>query len=166
VLYATSILSLYESPMTDRHPDLPSAPRAATLMLLLGFGIGLSTGLGGCANMSDSLTSAFADPAKYDSYDCKQLQAARKGLAVRAAELQGLMAKADTGVAGPVVSEVAYRNDYISTRASSKLADEVWKRNNCVAVAEKPGAAAGASAVPDAVDPLQQKKNDPSSLLR
>jgi hypothetical protein len=146
--------------MTDRRPDLPSAPRAATLVLLLGFGIGM----GGCANMSDSLTSAFADPAKYDSYDCKQLQVARKTLSVRSAELQGLMAKADTGVAGSVVSEVAYRNDYISTRASSKLAEEVWKRNNCVAVPDKPGAAV--SATPDAVDPIQQKKDAASSLIR
>ncbi|MDB5513933.1 MAG: hypothetical protein JWQ17_691 [Tardiphaga sp.] len=146
--------------MTDRRPDLPSAPRAATLVLLLGFGIGM----GGCANMSDSLTSAFADPAKYDSYDCKQLQVARKALAIRSAELQGLMAKADTGVAGSVVSEVAYRNDYISTRASSKLAEEVWKRNNCVAVPDKPGAAV--SATPDAVDPIQQKKDAASSLIR
>jgi hypothetical protein len=163
VLYATSILSVYEGLMTDRRHDLPSASRAATLVLLLGFGIGM----GGCANMSDSLTSAFADPAKYDNYDCKQLQVARKALAVRSAELQGLMAKADTGVAGSVVSEVAYRNDYISTRASSKLAEEVWKRNNCVAVPEKAGTAAGVpSAMPDPVDPLQQKKNDPSSLLR
>jgi hypothetical protein len=160
VLYATSILSVYEGPMTDRRPDLPSAPRAATLVLLLGFGIGM----GGCANMSDSLTSAFADPAKYDSYDCKQLQVARKALAIRSAELQGLMAKADTGVAGSVVSEVAYRNDYISTRASSKLAEEVWKRNNCVAVPDKPGAAV--SATPDAVDPIQQKKDAASSLIR
>jgi hypothetical protein len=146
--------------MTDRCPDLPSAPRAATLVLLLGFGVGM----GGCANMSDSLTSAFADPAKYDSYDCKQLQVARKALAIRSAELQGLMAKADTGVAGSVVSEVAYRNDYISTRASSKLAEEVWKRNNCVAVPDKPGAAV--SATPDAVDPIQQKKDAASSLIR
>jgi hypothetical protein len=146
--------------MTDRRPDLPSAPRAATLVLLLGFGIGM----GGCANMSDSLTSAFADPAKYDSYDCKQLQVARKALAIRSAELQGLMAKADTGVAGSVVSEVAYRNDYISTRASSKLAEEVWKRNNCVAVPDKPGAAV--SATPDAVDPIRQKKDAASSLIR
>jgi hypothetical protein len=146
--------------MTDRRPDLPSTPRAATLVLLLGFGIGM----GGCANMSDSLTSAFADPAKYDSYDCKQLQVARKTLSVRSAELQGLMAKADTGVAGSVVSEVAYRNDYISTRASSKLAEEVWKRNNCVAVPDKPGAAV--SATPDSVDPIQQKKDAASSLIR
>jgi len=103
--------------------------------------VGLGFGLGGCAGMSDMAMSAFADPAKYDMFDCKQLQDARQGLAVRAAELQGLMAKADTGVAGPIVAEVAYRNDYISTRASSKLADEAWQRNNCVAVSNTPVAA-------------------------
>jgi hypothetical protein len=160
MLYATSILSVYEGLMIDHRPDLPSTPRAATLMLLLALGIGLA----GCAGMSDGLTSAFADPSKYDNYDCKQLQVARKTLAARGAELQGLMAKADTGVAGPVVSEVAYRNDYLMTRASSRLADDVWKRNNCVAVPDKSGAAV--SAMPDTVDPIQQKKDAASSLIR
>jgi hypothetical protein len=51
--------------------------------------------------MGDSMSTAFADPAKYDLYDCKQLETERKNLATRAAELQGLMAKAETGVAGP-----------------------------------------------------------------
>ena len=46
-------------------------------------------------------------------------------------ELQGLMAKADTGFAGPVVAELAYRNDYVADRGQAKLADEVWQRNNC-----------------------------------
>ena len=55
--------------------------------------------------------TAFADPAKYEFYDCKQLEGERKSLAGRAAELQGLMAKAETGAGGAVVSEVAYRND-------------------------------------------------------
>jgi MFS family permease len=160
MLYATSILSVYEGLMTDRYSCLPSAPRAVMLMSLLVLGIGLA----GCAGMSDGLTSAFADPSKYDSYDCKQLQVARKALAVRGAELQGLMAKADTGVAGSVVSEVAYRNDYLMNRGSSKLAEDVWKRNNCVAVPDKPGAAM--SATPDAVDPIQQKKDAASSLIR
>ena len=43
------------------------------------------------------------------------------------------MAKAETGVGGSVVSELAYRNDYIAVRGQTKLADEAWQRNKCVA---------------------------------
>jgi hypothetical protein len=139
--------------MIDCHYTLPSASRAVAMALLLGFAMGL----GGCADMSEGAMNAFADPAKYDMYDCKQLQDARKALAVRAAELQGLMAKAKTGVAGSVVAEVAYRNDYISTRASAKLADEVWQRNNCVAIPDKP-TASPAAPVPPAATPRRHAK--------
>ena len=76
-------------------------------------------------------SGAFVDPAKYDLYDCKQLDGQRKYLAARTVELQKLMDKADTGVAGPLVAEVAYRNEYITIRASAKLAEEVWRRNKC-----------------------------------
>ena len=79
------------------------------------------------------VSGAFVDPAKYDQFDCKQLETERKALATRTAELQGLIAKADTGVGGSVVGELAYRNDYISARASAKLAEEVWQRDKCVA---------------------------------
>ncbi len=41
------------------------------------------------------------------------------------------MTKAETGVAGPVVAEIAYRNDYIALRGQSKLADEAWQKNRC-----------------------------------
>lgn len=81
--------------------------------------------------MSDTISPAFADPAKYELYDCKQLETERRSLATRTAELQGLMTKAETGVAGPVVAEVAYRNDYIALRGQSKLADEAWQKNRC-----------------------------------
>ena len=81
--------------------------------------------------MSDTIASAFADPAKYDLYECKQLEPERKSLANRSAELQGLMAKAETGVAGPVVAELAYRNEYIAVRGQSKLAEEAWQKNRC-----------------------------------
>jgi hypothetical protein len=101
--------------------------RAAVLLALLALGAGLS----GCAEMSDSMTSAFADPAKYDLYECNQLEPERKTLANRQAELQGLMAKAQTGVAGPVVAELAYRNEYIAVRGQSKLAEEAWQKNRC-----------------------------------
>ena len=103
--------------------------RAASAAALLALGVGLS----GCANMGDTMISAFADPAKYDLYDCKQLETERKALATRGADLQRLMAKAETGVGGSVVSELAYRNDYIAVRGQTKLADEAWQRNKCVA---------------------------------
>ena len=93
--------------------------------------LALGAGLSGCAEMSDSMTLAFADPAKYDLYECKQLEPERKSLAARSAELQGLMAKAETGVAGPVVAELAYRNEYIAVRGQSKLAEEAWRKNRC-----------------------------------
>ena len=91
----------------------------------------LGSALAGCAGMSDSMTTAFADPAKYELYDCKQLETERKNLATRAAELQGLMAKADSGVAGPVVAELAYRNDYVSVRGQARFAEQAWERSKC-----------------------------------
>jgi hypothetical protein len=114
-------------------------PRAAAAVALLVLGFGLS----GCADMSDSMTEAFADPSRYELYDCKQLEKERKSLATRTAELQGLMARADTGVAGPVVAELAYRNDYVALRGQSRFADEAWRRNKCHATP------ASAAATPD-----------------
>ena len=107
------------------HRQLFSRSLAALALVALG------AGLSGCAGMSDTLSPAFADPAKYDLYDCKQLEPERKSLAARTAEVQGLMTKAETGVAGSVVAEMAYRNDYIALRGQSKLADEAWQKNRC-----------------------------------
>lgn len=101
-------------------------PRARAAALLA-----VAFSLSGCANMSDGMSLAFADPAKYDLYDCKQLEPERKRLTEKTAELQGLMAKAQTGAGGTVVAEVAYRNDYIAVRGQSKLAEEAWQKNRC-----------------------------------
>ena len=137
-------MSLYEGRMivliSSFQPLLRAAPAAALFVL----GIGLS----GCADMSDSLTTAFADPAKYDLYDCKQLETARKTLTTRAAELQGLMAKANTGAAGPLVAELAYRNEYVAVRGQQRFAEEAWQRNKCHP--SPPAAPAPAAAAPEA----------------
>jgi len=102
-------------------------PRAALAGALLALGFALS----GCADMSDSLSTAFADPAKYELWDCTQLEPERKRLADRTAEVQGLMAKAETGAAGPVVAELAYRNEYVALRGQAHYAEEAWRRNKC-----------------------------------
>jgi hypothetical protein len=110
---------------------LPRAAAIAPLML----GVALSLGLGGCASsvseIGDNMTLAFADPAKYDYYDCKLLETERKSLKSKIEDLERLMAKAQTGTAGPVVAELAYRNDYIAYRGQQKLAEKAWQRNNC-----------------------------------
>ncbi|KGT75865.1 twin-arginine translocation pathway signal [Bradyrhizobium japonicum] len=102
------------------------------------------TALSGCASMTETVAPAFADPGKYELYDCKQLEAERKALATRTADLQRLMDKAQTGAGGAVVSELAYRNDYIAVRGQSQLAEEAWRRNRCRET--PPGAAPAASA--------------------
>ncbi len=125
-------------------PICQSQLRAAAVVALLALGAGLA----GCAEMGDSMTVAFADPAQFELYDCKQLAPIRSTLATRAAELQGLMAKAQTGVAGPVVAELAYRNEYISVRGQARFAEEAWKKNKCTATT--PGAPRAAAPAPNA----------------
>jgi hypothetical protein len=112
---------------------VPAFSRAAALLAgLAPLWLPLGLALSGCAEMSDSaMTTAFADPAQYDLYDCKQLEAERKNLASRAAELQGLMAKAETGTGGTVVAELAYRNDYVAVRGRMRFAEDAWRRNKC-----------------------------------
>ena len=137
-------MSVYEGPMFAFPSRRPPCSLAAAVLALLALGAGLS----GCAQIGENLSPAFADPAKYELYECKQLGPERQTLAVRIAELQGLMAKAETGVAGPVVAELAYRNEYIALRAQSKLADEAWRRNKCTDPTPTPAAAAAPAAPP------------------
>jgi len=100
---------------------------SGAFLALLAAGAALS----GCASMTETVAPAFADPGKYELYDCKQLEAERKALASRTEQLQKLMEKAETGTGGAVVSELAYRNDYIAVRGQSQLAEDAWRRNKC-----------------------------------
>lgn len=111
--------------------------------------LALGASLSGCAQIGDVVSPAFSDPAKYDLYDCKQLEVEQRVLTARATEQQRLMAKAETGVAGSVVAEVAYRNELIAIRSQQKLADEAWRRNKCVVT--EPAAAAAPPAPAPAV---------------
>jgi hypothetical protein len=128
---------------------VPISRSLAVLALLA-----LGTGLAGCASVGDAIAPAFADPAKYDLYECKQLEPTRKELATKAAELEGLMAKAQTGVAGSVVAEMAYRNDLIATRGQQKNAEEAWRRYKCRESKLEAAPAAVAPAEPLAPPPI------------
>jgi hypothetical protein len=113
----------------------------------------LGFGLSGCADMNENMTAAFADPAKYDLYECKQLETERKSLAEKTAELQGLISKAQTGTGGTVVAELAYRNDYIALRGQSHYVEEAWRKKRCRA------SPPSASATPDNSSPPAPSAN-------
>ena len=89
----------------------------------------IAAGLGACASGASS--SAFVDPAKYELYNCQQLGTARKASNDRVVELEGLMAKAESGAAGSLVSGLAYQTDYLSERARRDQIDEKITSNNC-----------------------------------
>ena len=115
---------------------------------MLGASLLAGAGMAGCAAIGDSaMSQAFVDPARYELFNCEQLAAERKGLDARLVELDGLMRKAQTGVAGSVVSEVAYRNDYINVKAQSRLAEQTWRENKCT---DTPAAAVAVPAMPPA----------------
>ena len=136
--------------MSVRLRRRPNLSRAAAVVALLASAAGVS----GCAQIGDSVPSAFADPAKYDLYDCKQLETERKNLASRAKDQEKLMAKAETGVGGTVVSEMVYRNELISIRAQQRLADQAWSANKChESPPDTPAAAAPAAPAPGAKGP-------------
>jgi hypothetical protein len=132
------MMSVYQDRM---FASLSGSPPRLSPALALAACLLSGMGLSGCAEMSDSVSSAFADPAKYELYDCKQLETERKNLATRSAELQGLIDKAQAGAAGPVVAEIAYRNEYIAIRGQARNAEEAWQRSKC---RETPPAAAKA----------------------
>ncbi len=123
-------------------------------LALLGFA------LSGCAQMSDGMSTAFADPAKYELYECPQLEAERKALATRSADLKGLMAKAETGFAGPVVAEMAYRNDYVAVRGQARFAEEAWQRNKCRETPPAPAKMAAPVAQAKMAAPVGHAKKD------
>jgi hypothetical protein len=132
--------------MIARESEKAALPRLALALALSALGLGVS----GCADMSENMTAAFADPAKYELYDCKQLETERKTLATRQAELQGLISKAETGTGGTVVAELAYRNDYIAVRGQAHYADEAWRKNRCRATPPGPATTSGTPTSPSA----------------
>lgn len=103
---------------------LSTAPVAGALLI--------AAALGGCATGGIN-SSVFVDPSRYDLYSCAQLVTARVDADKKATELQALIAKAETGVAGPLVSGLAYNVDYSAAVAQRDLIDQKYAANNCAA---------------------------------
>ncbi|GAA3850873.1 hypothetical protein AFIC_001254 [[Pseudomonas] carboxydohydrogena] len=98
-------------------------PRRTQLYLAAAFLFG-SCGLAQAA-------SFFVDPSHYALYNCDQLNTAHKQVGARVAELKGLMAKAETGFAGALMSGLAYQSEYVTARGELEQIDENRQKLNC-----------------------------------
>lgn len=75
--------------------------------------------------------SFFVDPSHYALYNCDQLNTAHKQIGARVAELKGLMAKAETGFAGALMSGLAYQSEYVTARGELEQIEENRQKLNC-----------------------------------
>jgi hypothetical protein len=75
--------------------------------------------------------SFFVDPSHYDLYNCDQLNTAHKQVGARVAELKGLMAKAETGFAGALMSGLAYQSEFVAARGELEQIEEDRRKLNC-----------------------------------
>lgn len=75
--------------------------------------------------------SFFVDPSHYDLYNCDQLNTAHKTVGKRVAELKGLMAKAETGFAGALMSGLAYQSEFVAARGELEQIEDNRRKLNC-----------------------------------
>ena len=90
-------------------------------------------GLSGCASvMTDETASrAFVAPGKYSLYTCGDLAQQLKTSQTREKELEGLMAKAEQGPGGALVSALAYRTEYVQARGDQLELAKTAADKNC-----------------------------------
>jgi hypothetical protein len=85
--------------------------------------------LGGCAS-EDSAGRFLVTPDKFVLYNCAQLSDAAQANYLRQQELEKLMAKAGTGT-GTVVSDLAYRPEYVQLRGEMSELRKTSAQKNC-----------------------------------
>ena len=90
----------------------------------------LSTFLAACTSAFENQLM-FADPAKYDFYDCEQLAKQRTDRKQREEELKSLMDKAERGTGGAFVNMIAYKADYTEVREDLKLIERTARTKKC-----------------------------------
>jgi hypothetical protein len=104
--------------------------------------------LAGCGMRDDPLAATITAPGQYDLFDCPSIKVAAVGIATRQRELEGLMARADRGPAGGLVSATTYKPEYITLRGKMSQLRRVAAENHCnfdpaaVAAAQPPSSTA------------------------
>jgi hypothetical protein len=87
--------------------------------------------LSGCATSSDSSSTLFADPGKYQFSTCEQLAVHRKTWTRKEQDLKQLMDRAEQGTGGTLVNALAYKADYVAATEELKLVERAARSKHC-----------------------------------
>jgi hypothetical protein len=90
-----------------------------------------------CSLLADCSTGGegmllLSDPAKYQYHTCEQLAAATKAVSARQQELATLIERAEQGVAGALVSAIAYKSEYTAVGQDLRNIEATARTKNCV----------------------------------
>src|SRR5215469_1657869 len=100
--------------------------------------------LTGCSSSGDSAGfPIFADPGKYQYYNCAQLAEQIKSWTAKQRDLKLLMDRAEQSPGGAAVGFIAYKADYVaageeldqlhySARSKKCAQDETWRSNTAI----------------------------------
>ena len=86
--------------------------------------------LGGCAS-EDAAGRFLVTPDKFVLYNCVQLSDAAQANFARQQQLEKLMAKAGTGAGAEIVSDLAYRPEYVQLRGEMNELRKATAAKNC-----------------------------------
>jgi hypothetical protein len=98
----------------------------------------VAASLSACATGVSPLT-IFADPGKYEFYNCEQLVGQRKQWSEREHELKQLMDKAEQSTGGALVNLVAYKADYVAATEELQLIELAERAKSCGSSANSRG---------------------------
>lgn len=87
--------------------------------------------LSACSSTGDNPLTVFADPGKYQYYDCEQLTAQRKQWSNREQELKQLMDRTERSAGGAVVNLLAYKAEHVAASEELEVLESAARGKSC-----------------------------------
>jgi hypothetical protein len=124
-------------------PARGQAARAAPHAAIVAGAVVAGAMLTACSSSGDTSFPLFAEPGKYQYYDCAQIAPEMKRWSSREQELKSLIDRADQSAGGAAVGFIAYKAEYVAaseeleqlrSAARSKKCeqDQTWRSSTAI----------------------------------
>ena len=120
-----------------------------------------ATLLAGCATTEERAGSLFVAPGGYEFYACLQLAQTAASYKARRAELEQLMAKAESDAGGKLMSAISYRPDHLKMGGELHAIEVTAREKHCNLSGEMAKLAKPAQPVPQRATPARRGQEKP-----